>query len=312
MCVDYRKLNDITCKDKNPLLLIQDIFDTLFEATVDLPNAYHLIQIKEQDKWMTAIKMPFGVFEYNIIPFGLCNAPAVFQHFMNHVLQDLIAKCCMVYLDDIIIFSRNQTEHEEHLRAVFEKLCKNLLHINPAKFQFFRSSIAFLEHTISHQSIQIDPSKTLAIQQRPPPSNLKELQSFLGLTNYYHKFIPNYSDITLAFRELLSKKNPFKGTTEHSAAFKQLKLVFSTMPFLLQFDASAPIVVKTNASNYAISAILCQPHPYTHQLHSVVYYSHFLQGPELITVSNIRNFCLSWNLLNSGVITSFLLLIRLF
>jgi hypothetical protein len=127
----------------------------------------------------------------------------------------------------------------------------------------------------------MDPSKTLAIQQRLPPSNLKELQSFLGLTNYYRKFIPNYSDIILAFRDLLSKKNPFQWTLEHSTAFEQLKLVFSTMPFLLQFDASAPIVVKTDASNYAISAVLCQPHPYTQQLHPVAYYSRFLQGPEL-------------------------------
>jgi hypothetical protein len=141
----------------------------LSEATVfskfNLPNAYHLIQIKEGDKWMTAIKTPFGVFEYNVIPFGLCNAPAVFQHFMNHVLRDLIGKCCMVYLDDIIIFSRNHTEHEEHLCAIFDKLCENLLHINPAKCHFFCSSITFLGHIISHCSIQMDPSKTLAIQQ---------------------------------------------------------------------------------------------------------------------------------------------------
>jgi hypothetical protein len=144
MCVDYCELNDITSKDKNPFPLIQDIYDTLSEVTVfsklDLPNTYHLIQIKEGDKWMTAIKTPFA---------------SVFQCFMNYVLQDLIGKCCMVYLDDIIVFSRNQTEHEEHLCAILDKLRENLLHINPAKCQFFRSSITFLGHIICHRSIQI-------------------------------------------------------------------------------------------------------------------------------------------------------------
>jgi len=197
MCIDYRALNKLTVKNRYPLPRIEDLFDRLRGATcfskIDLDSAYHQVRVKPDDIPKTAFTTRYGHFEFLVLSFGLTNAPATFQTLMNDVLRPYLDKFVIVYLDDILIYSRNREEHLEHVRLVLEALRQHKLYAKMAKCEFLQTKIGFLGHVLQQGSISTDPDKCKAIHQWPIPRDIHELRAFLGLANYYRRFVRNYA-----------------------------------------------------------------------------------------------------------------------
>lgn len=191
MVIDYRALNKITFKNRYPLPRIVDLLDRLQGAKVfsslDLMSGYHQIRIKDSDIPKTAFRTPLGHYEFLVLPFGLSNAPATFQNVMNNIFAPFINRFVLVYLDDILIYSRTSEEHEKHVRLVLEKLREHELIAKLSKCSFFQDQLVFLGHVVSADGIRVDPSKVAAVQEWPVPENVSQLRSFLGLANYFRK-----------------------------------------------------------------------------------------------------------------------------
>ena len=262
-CIDYRGLNKVTIRNRYPLPLMSTAYDLLQGATVfsklDLRNAYHLIRIRQGDEWKTAFNTPSGHYEYQVMPFGLTNAPAVFQALINDVLRDMINRFVFVYLDDILIFSKSLQEHHHHVRSVLQRLLKNHLYVKAPKCEFHVSETSFLGFILGKGQVQMDPSKTKAVQDWPTPKSIKEVQQFLGFANFYRKFIRDFSSVAAPISALTRKTGaPFLWTPEAEKAFKNLKLRFSSAPILVLPDPSLPFVVEVDASNVGVGAVLSQ------------------------------------------------------
>ena len=189
LCIDYHSLNRVMIKNQYPIPLINNMLDHLWGARIyskiDLHTGYNNIRIKEGDKWKTAFRTRYGAFEYLVMPFGLTNAPATFQRFMNDIFADMVDSFVVVYLDDILIYSDNMTEHEGHVRRVLQRLRDNQLHANPTKSSFHLDSVEYLGFIVSPSGISMDFTKIDAILTWPTLTNVKETQSFLGFTNFY-------------------------------------------------------------------------------------------------------------------------------
>ena len=199
VCVDYRKLNNVTIKDAYPIPIIDSLFGYLSAATyfttLDLASGYYQVRMDAKSQEYTAFACDFGFFEYKVMPMGLTNACATFQRLMNNVLDGLIGKICLVYLDDIIIFSNNLEEHIEHVKLVAQRLREHNLKIKLSKCKFAQQRVEYLSHIIENGSIKPNPAKLEAIAKCKVPTNVKEVQSFLGLVCYYRKFIKDCSTI---------------------------------------------------------------------------------------------------------------------
>ncbi|CAI7844986.1 unnamed protein product [Closterium sp. NIES-54] len=219
MCIDYRALNKQTVKNKYPIPRIDDLLDQLRGATVfsklDLRLGYWQIKMADNSIHKTAFRTRYGSYEYLVMPFGLCNAPATFQAEMNHILRPLLDECVVVYLDDILIYSKNMKKHMEHLRKVFEILRKNKFYVKLSKSDFALKKVQFLGHMVSAEGVHVDPRKIEAVKKWKVPENMKELQQFLGFTNYYNRFVPQYAKIAAPLTDLLKKDTPFKWDTPH-------------------------------------------------------------------------------------------------
>lgn len=228
MCVDYRALNDQTIKDKYPLPNISEMLDGLRGATVfsklDLSQGYHQVRISESDVYKTAFTTKFGHFEFRVMPFGLCNAPASFQRMMNIVLRPYIGKFCCCYLDDILIYSRTEQEHAEHLHAVLKALAEAHLHAKLEKCEFGMRWIKFLGHVVSENGIAMDPDKVKSVSEWPTPKTNAHVRSFLGLVNYYRRFIRNFAEIALPLTNLTGKDVPFVWGQPQEQSFQQSTL----------------------------------------------------------------------------------------
>src|SRR3954467_11121149 len=213
MCIDYRALNNITIKNRFPIPLIDDLTDRLFGAKVftkiDLRWGYNQVRIHQDDIEKAAFCTRYGHYQYKVMPFGLMNAPATFQALVQDILRPLLDSCVIVYIDDILIYSRNDQEHVQHIRQVLEILRKHKMYGNMAKCEFFKESVEYLGHVISSKGIATDPKKVEAVKQWPVPTNIKEVQSFLGLCNYYRRFIEGYSKIAAPLTDLTYKDTPF-------------------------------------------------------------------------------------------------------
>lgn len=204
-CIDFHGLNDITVKNKYPLPLITSAFDIPQEATIlDRRNAYHLVRIREGDEWKTAFNTHLGHFEYLVMPFGLANAPAVFQALVNDVLGDFIDRFLFVYLDDILIFSKNLEEHHAHVRAVLQRLLENKLFVKAEKSEFNSQTVTFLGYVLAGGQVKTDPAKVKAVTEWPEPTTRKQLQSFLGFANFYR-----HSDVCFSPNTTHLHKVPF-------------------------------------------------------------------------------------------------------
>ena len=213
-CIDYRKLNDITIKDSHPLPLISEIQDRLAKATIftklDIKDAYHQVRIKAGEEWKTAFKTRYGTFQWKVMPFGLTNAPACFQRLINTALKGYIDVFCTAYLDDIIIFSEDEEEHVEHVRKVVQRLIQWKLRLKLKKCEFGVQETGFLGHILRPGEIAIEQGKIDSIVNWPTPQSVKDVQSFLGLGNYYRKFIQGYSKIAKPLTDLGRNGQIFK------------------------------------------------------------------------------------------------------
>jgi hypothetical protein len=218
MCVDYRSLNEVTIKNKYPLLRIEDLFDQMKGASVfskiNLRSGYHQLKIRESDIPKTAFRTRYGLYEYTVMSFVLTNAPAYFMYLMNKVFMEYLDKFVVVFIDDILIFSKTEEEHEKHLRMVLEKLRSNQLYTKFSKCEFWLTEVTFLGHVISAGGIVVDPSKVKDVLNWMPPTNASEIRSFLGLAGYYRRFINDFSKIAKPMTRLLEKNKNFDWTNE--------------------------------------------------------------------------------------------------
>jgi hypothetical protein len=283
LCVDYRGLNAVSVKDRYPLPLIGELLDRLRGATVftkiDLRSAYNLVRIAAGDEWKTAFRTRYGQYEYKVMPFGLCNAPATFQRFINLVLHDYLDNFCVAYLDDILVFSTTTAEHEQHVGRVLGRLREFKLFANAAKCEFHVARTEFLGYVISPQGIETDQAKVAAVRDWPLPQNRRDVQSFLGLANYYRIFVAGYSRIALPLTRLTGKDVPFVWSDDEQRAFDVLRAQLLSAPVLRYFDPMLPATLDTDASDFATGAALLQPDD-AGRLHPVAFYSHKMSKEE--------------------------------
>ena len=230
LCIDYRKLNSITKKDAHPLPRIEDIFDTLsgsrYFTTLDLAMGYHQVEMNPDDREKTAFSTPFGLFQYNVMPFGLATAPATFMRLMSIVFSGMLYNTCLVYLDDIIIFGQTFVEHSQRLESVLKRLQDANLKLKPSKCAFGKKSVNFLGHIISDKGISTDPEKLKRIQEWPRPRKPDDIRIFLGYATYYRKFIKGFAKIVDPMNKLLHKDSIFQWTPACEDAFMRLKKAF--------------------------------------------------------------------------------------
>ena len=278
-CIDFRKLNSRTIPDAFPLPRIEETLDTLqgaqWYSSLDLKSGYWQLEIREEDKPKTAFTMgPLGFYECNVLPFGCSGAPATFQRLMHRVMGDLNLTQCLVYLDDIIVFSDTFEEHIQRLEAVFARLAEYGLKLKPTKCKFFQRRIKYLGHIISSEGIETDPDKTEAVAKWPAPTNIKELRRFLGFTGYYRKFVRDYAKVARPLHDLLvgvprkgkgGKKTVkwgpapvWKWAHECQEAFEELIRRLTSPPVLAFADFTEPFIVHTDASLDGLGAILYQ------------------------------------------------------
>ncbi|GJP56686.1 hypothetical protein CLOM_g15741 [Closterium sp. NIES-68] len=282
MCIDYRALNRITIKSRYPIPQTDDLLDQLrgakFFSKIDLRGGYHQIRVAAEDCHKTAFRTRYGSYEYLVMPFGLTNAPSTFQMTMNGVFRELLDKCVIIYLDDILIYSRSREQHLKDLDAVFTLLHKNRLITKGSKCDFLKQELEFLGHVVSTEGVKIDPRKIKTIQEWKPPTNLKELQSFLGFVNYVRRFIPNMAGLSAPLTDRLKDHDCFWWGEKQQAAFDQLKIALTSPPVLRISDPNRPYEVVTDASDIAIGAVLLQD--FGDGLQPVAYESRKLQGAE--------------------------------
>ena len=261
--VDYRKLNEKTVDDKYPLPNITDLLDKLgkcqYFTTLDLASGFHQIEMSdESDIEKTAFSTEKGHYAFKRMPFGLKNAPATFQRVMDNVLRGIADEKCLVYLDDIIIFSTSLQEHIERLRCVFQRLRDSKFKIQLDKSEFLRKEVAYLGHIVTPDGVKPNPDKIIAIQNFPIPKTSKQIKSFLGLLGYYRRFINNFSKITKPLTTCLKKGAKIVHNEEFLSSFEQCKNLLINEPILQYPNFSKPFNLTTDASNYALGAILSQ------------------------------------------------------
>lgn len=287
-CVDYRKLNDITKKDSYPLPRIDDTLDRLAHtkwfSTLDLKSGYWQVAMDEEDKEKTAFSAGNGLWQFKVMPFGLCNAPSTFERLMEMVLHGLALEVCLVYLDDIIVMGRTFKEHLANLREVFRRLEQANLKANPDKCHLFRKKITYLGHVVGEDGIQTDPTKITSVINWPQPKNIHELRSFLGLCTYYRRFVKDFADISRPLHKLTEGNRSFIWNPEAQLAFEQLKSVLTSAPILTYPTATDDFILDADASNNGIGGILSQVQDGKERV--VAYFSKALSKPE-------RNYCVT-------------------
>jgi hypothetical protein len=274
---DYRSLNEITVKNAAPLPLIPDLIDKLrgarYFTKFDVRWGYNNIRIKHGDEWKAAFKCQLGLFEPLVMTFGLCNAPATFQSFMNEIFSDLIDKGhLVVYLDDILLFHSSLPPLHALTHEVLSRLAKHDLYLKPEKCFFDQTSIEYLGVIITQGQVKMDPAKLTGIAEWPLPRTVKEVQAFLGFCNFYRRFILNYSHIAKPLFELTKQNEDFIWTDQRKSAFAQLVHAFTIAPVLALPDPKQPYRVLTDASDFALGAILEQP-DLLNRWHPVAFYS---------------------------------------
>lgn len=262
LCVDYRGLNKITIKNRYPLPLISELLDRLRSAKIftkiDLRSAYNLVRIREGDEYKTAFRTRYGHFEYLVMPFGLTNAPAAFQSGINEIFYDCLDKFVVIYLDDILIFSNNEEQHEEHVKLVLQRLQDHGLYAKLEKCEFHQTSISYLGYVISPDGISMDKSKVSAINDWSAPKSQKDIQVFLGFCNFYRRFIPNFSKLAQPLTSLLKKNAPFSWTSTTRQSFDSIKQSFASEQILAHPNPDQQYIVEVDASNFGLGCILSQ------------------------------------------------------
>uniref|UniRef100_A0A9J8BTX3 ribonuclease H n=1 Tax=Cyprinus carpio carpio TaxID=630221 RepID=A0A9J8BTX3_CYPCA len=285
-CIDYRALNNITVKFRYSLPLVPAALEHLRGAIVftklDLCSAYNLIRIRDGDEWKTAFITHTGHYEYCVMPYGLVNAPSVFQDFIHEVLREFLHKFVLVYIDDILIYSRSLAEHRRHVAEVLQRLRAFQLYLKAEKCSFHQPSVQFLGYNINSSGIRMDEGKVNAVRDWPIPTTIKELQRFLGFANFYRHFIQNYSAITSPLTSLLrNKPKSLSWTPAATEAFNSLKKAFTTAPLLVHPDPNRPFIVEVDASTTGVGAVLSQQQGNPSRLHPCAFFSRKLIPAEV-------------------------------
>ncbi|QLI66561.1 Transposon Tf2-12 polyprotein [Metarhizium brunneum] len=296
ICQDYRGLNSVTIKNRYPLPLIRETLDALCHAKyytkLDVIAAFNKLRIAEGHEWKTAFITRFGLFESLVMPFGLCNAPASFQHYINHTLYDLLDKTCTAYLDDVLVYSQTRKEHRQHVREVIDRLIEAGLQIDINKCEFETTKTKYLGLIIASDGIQMDPDKVATVTGWEKPANVRELQRFLGFANFYRRFIRDFSSICRPLNDLLRKESAWCWTERQQHAFMQLKTAFTTGPALAFFDYNRKTVLETDASDWASGGVLSQydddgslrPVAYFSSKHSAAECNYEIYDKELLAI----------------------------
>ncbi|GBG73443.1 hypothetical protein CBR_g16159 [Chara braunii] len=262
ICIDYRGLNAITVKNREPLQGIDDLLDRVqgcrYFSKIDLKSGYHQIAIRPEDQHKTAFQTRYGPYEFVVMPFGLCNAPGTFQHTMNRIFHDYLDKFVIVYLDDILIFSKTVEEHVAHLDKVLGLLRQHKFKINGEKCEFGRTRVLYLGHEISTEGLKPDDAKAASIRDRPHPQYVTGMRSFLGMTGDYRTFMKNYSIVAAPLTDLTRLDTPWEWTDKCEAAFRHLKHALTHHEVLNLPDPDKPFIVTTDASQYGIGVVLAQ------------------------------------------------------
>lgn len=261
LCIDYRALNKQTVKNCYPLPRIDEIFDSLRQATLfttlDLRSGYHQIRLDPESIPLTAFRTRYGLFEFLVVPFGLTNAPATFMNLVNDILRPYIDNFVSAYLDDILIFSKTRAEHIRHLRQVLDKLREHKLYAKVSKCKFAQRSVDFLGHVVSANGFEMERVKVEAIKKWPKPKTKRDVQSFLGMLNFYRRFIEKMATVAKPLTELTSIVD-FEWTARQEDAFNSLKDKVMSAPILRAFNPELPVVLSTDASGCAVGAVLEQ------------------------------------------------------
>ncbi|GJS90880.1 putative reverse transcriptase domain-containing protein [Tanacetum coccineum] len=262
MCIDYRELNKLTVKNRYPLPRIDDLFDQLQGSSVyskiDLRSGYHQLRVREEDIPKTAFRTRYGHYEFQVMPFGLTNAPAVFMDLMNRVCKPYLDKFMIVFIDDILIYSKNKQEHEEHLKLILELLKKEELYAKFSKCEFWIPKVQFLGHVIDSEGIHVDPAKIESIKDWASPKSPTEIRQFLGLAGYYRRFIEGFSKIAKPMTKLTQKKVKFVWGDKQEATFQLLKQKLCSAPILALPEGSEDFIAYCDASKKGLGAVLMQ------------------------------------------------------
>jgi hypothetical protein len=274
LCIDYRLLNKQTIRNSFPLPRIDDLVDQLGEARIfsslDLTSGYWQCRLTESDRPKTAFRTPFGLFQWRVAPMGLCNSPARFQSIMNRIFQPLLNKCVTVYLDDILVYSRNPEEHALHLQQVFEILRAHQFVLKKSKCYFNLPEVNYLGHIVGREGVKVDPAKIKAVEKWPRPETVTQVRSFLGFVNYFRRFIDKYADTAKPLNDLLhgARKKHAKVVWNPACqkAFDTLKRSLVSAPVLAVPDFSKPFEVEADASDWCLGAVLMQDgHPIAYE-----------------------------------------------
>lgn len=280
MVLDYRGLNAMTVKNRYPIPRIDDLLDSIKNATVfsciDLASGYHQLELPEADRPKTAFSTHMGHFQWRVLPQGISNAPSVFQATMNHLFAHMVGKHVFIYLDDILIASRNAEEHAKHLEEVLSVLEKNKLYAKRSKCSFNMSEVHYLGHIVGRGGVRPDPRKVQVVQEWPRPTTAHEVRAFLGLTQYFRRFIKDYSLIAAPLHKLLQKNSTCTWSQQSEQAFVTLKQALLSAPVLAvpNYEAPYQLEVWTDASNTAVGAVLMQ------NGHPIAYESRRFSGAE--------------------------------
>jgi transposase InsO family protein len=287
-CIDYRQLNSATRKDAYPLPRIDTCLDAMASAqwfsTFDLRSSYHQVMVNPPDSDKTAFICPRGMYRFRTMPFGLCNAGATFQRLMDVVMSGLNLHICLVYLDDIIVYSRTAEEHLERLTEVLDRLTSAGLKLKPEKCALFQKSVSFLGHMITAEGIATDPDKIKAVMDWPEPTCLRDIRAFLGLASYYRRFVKDFATIAAPLNGLIKKGSVFGWSTEAQDSFNTLKTALTSPPILAMPTDDGDFTLDTDASDYAIGAVLSQKQDGVERV--VAYASRSLDRRE-------RNYCVT-------------------
>jgi transposase InsO family protein len=291
-CIDYRGLNQVTIKDRTPLPNMAELRDRLegaqFFTKMDLREGYYNIRVRKEDIPKTAFRTRFGHFEFKVMPFGLTNAPATFMRLMNKIFYDLYDICLVVYLDDLLVFSKTLSDHRKHVEEVFRRLRNNTLFVKESKCRFAVGKVEFCGHVVGSNGTEIDPKKLEVVTNWPALANVRDVRKFLGFTNYFKQFIDKYAEFTHPLTNLLRKNEPWQWGTEEQEAQRNLIAAVTSAPVLAHYDPSLPVVVHTDASAYAIGGWLGQPQQKvggrdelgTAALRPVLFWSRKMKGAE--------------------------------
>ncbi|GJR04639.1 putative reverse transcriptase domain-containing protein [Tanacetum coccineum] len=262
MCIDYRELNKLTIKNRYPLPRIDDLFDQLQGACcfskIDLRSGYHQLRVREEDIPKTAFRTRYGHFEFTVMPFGLTNAPAIFMDLMNRVCKPYLDKFVIVFIDDILIYSKSEEEHEVHLETILDLLKKEKLYAKFSKCEFWLKEVQFLGHVVNRDGIHVDPSKVESVKNWKTPESSTEIRSFLGLAGYYQRFIENFSKIAKPLTLLTQKNKTYVWGDEQDEAFRILKEKLCNALVLALPDGPDDFVVYCDASKQGFGSVLMQ------------------------------------------------------